>query len=595
MIKFRSVVYLVIVCLATASAVSVVVVINNLSTSSIPTEIEENAKEKLLITTTIQSRQIASQLGRTESVINAMAAFAEQIWTDDSIPEIPSFYHNENVSNNPPPDIYMDNVYGRRLSHLYSGYKIAPTAFEETYQDDYLTSFTETENPLLHVNSTLISAINRSAKMDLVFRQLYEAYPEHVWLYMGFEQGFHRSFPWHGPYSRTYDPRLRPWYIGAVTGAKDAVIIMDVSGSMDGTPLANTKTAMKSVLKTLGPKDRFAVLSFSSSVSMWKNTMQIASPTNIEDASSYIDARTAGGGTNINNALVEGLEILKEYGSSDRTPMLIFMTDGKATAGVQESNSILLNVANANSMGARVFVFGLGTDIDQSLLNNLGDQNEGGTTFVFDSEDLEEAMNLYYKFFTSQIDNAISWSWPYVDASGWGIIITASKAVTVNGTLLGVVGADLTLSSLIGTLDDLQPSDNGYNFIFDSGGITVIHPSFTDLPVGDWQEEEVRVPISSLESSSYSFNALVDKVNLGIPSSGVVVYGTEKHVVAMAPIGETSMNLASVAPILEFLDPTTIQELKELSNSALLWLSGCIFVGAVVSVVLLMKFKEDFQ
>jgi len=275
--------------------------------------------------------------------------------------------------------------------------------------------------------------------------------------------------------------------------------------------------------------------------------------------------------------------------------MLIFMTDGKATAGVQESNSILLNVANANSMGARVFVFGLGTDIDQPLLNNLGDQNEGGTTFVFDSEDLEEAMNLYYKFFTSQIDNAISWSWPYVDASGWGIIITASKAVTVNGTLLGVVGADLTLSSLIGTLDDLQPSDNGYNFIFDSGGITVIHPSFTDLPVGDWQEEEVRVPISSLESSSYSFNALVDKVNLGIPSSGVVVYGTEKHVVAMAPIGETSMNLASVAPILEFLDPMTIQELKELSNSAFLWLSGCIFVGAVVSVVLLMKFKEDFQ
>jgi len=143
----------------------------------------------------LHSRQIASQLGRTEAGMIAMAGFAEQIWTDDSIPEIPSFYHDENVSNNPPPDIYMDNVYERQLSYLYSGYKIAPTAFEETYQDDYLTSFTETENPLLHVNSTLISAINRSAKMDLVFRQLYGAYPEHVWLYMGFEQGFHRSFP----------------------------------------------------------------------------------------------------------------------------------------------------------------------------------------------------------------------------------------------------------------------------------------------------------------------------------------------------------------------------------------------------------------
>jgi uncharacterized protein YegL len=566
-----------------------------LSTSSLPTEIEDNAENKLLITTTIQARQIASQLGRTESVINAMSAFAEQIWTDSTIPDNPSFYHDESVLNNPPTDVYYDEVYERRLSHLYSGYKIAPTAFEESYQDSYLTGFQESENPLSHVNSTVMAAINRSAKMDTVFRQLFEGYTEHVWLYMGYEYGFHRSFPWHGPYSRTYDPRTRPWYIGAVTGAKDAVIIMDRSGSMEGAPLENTKTAMKSVLKTLGPKDRFTVLSFSANIDDWDNTLQIASPSNINDASSYIDDQTWGGGTNINSALLEGLEILDEHGSSDRTPMLIFMTDGKATSGVLESDSILSNVATANVMGARVFVFGLGTDLDPQLLSNLGSQNDGGTVFVYNSEDLTDAMNLYYKFFTSQIDNAISWSWPYVDASGWGIVITASKAVTVNGTLLGVVGADLTLNSLISTLVDLQPSDNGYNFIFDTGSIALIHPSFTDLPIGDWQEDEVRVPISSLESSSSDFNSLVDSVNLGIPAAGTVLYGNEKRVVAMAPIGETSMHLASVAPILEFLDPTTITALKEVSNSAILWLGGCISVGTIAALVLVIKFKEDFH
>jgi uncharacterized protein YegL len=568
---------------------------NTLSTSSFPTEIEDNAENKLLITTTIQARQIASQLGRTESVINAMSAFAEQIWTDSSIPDNPSFYHDESVLNNPPTDVYYDEIYERRLSHLYSGYKIAPTAFEESYQDSYLTGLQETENPLSHVNSTVMAAINRSAKMDTVFRQLYEAYSEHVWLYMGYEFGFHRSFPWHGPYSRTYDPRTRPWYIGAVTGAKDAVIIMDVSGSMEGAPLANTKTAMKSVLSTLGPKDRFTVLSFSSSVKKWDNTLQIASPSNIEDASSYIDDRIDGGNTDINSALLEGLKILEEHGTSDRTPMLIFMTDGEATSGITESDSILSSVATANVMGARMFVFGLGTEIDQQLLLDLGSQNDGGTVFVFDSEDLTDAMNLYYKFFTSQIDNAISWSWPYVDASGWGIVITASKAVTVNGTLLGVVGADLTLNSLISTLVDLQPSDNGYNFIFDTGSIALIHPSFTDLPIGDWQEDEVRVPISSLESSSSNFNSLVDSVNLGLPAAGTVQYGNEKRVVAMAPIGETSMHLASVAPILEFLDPTTITALKEVNNSAILWLGGCISIGTIAALVLVIKFKEDFH
>ncbi|MHA2096306.1 MAG: VWA domain-containing protein [Candidatus Hodarchaeales archaeon] len=595
MLNLKSAVYIVIICIISASLVSSLVVMNTLSTSSLPTEIESNAEDKLLITTTIQARQIASKLGRTESVINAMSAFAEQIWADDTIPDIPSFYHDENVLDNPPTDVYYDDVYERRLSELYSGYKIAPTAFEESYQNDYLTSIEETEDPLSHINSTVTAAINRSAKMDLVFRQLYQAYPEHVWLYMGYEHGFHRSFPWHGPYSRTYDPRTRPWYIGAVTGAKDAVIIMDESGSMEGTPLENTKSAMKSVLNTLGPKDRFTVLSFSSVVNTWDNSLQIASPSNIDDASSFIDERIHGGGTNINSVLLRGLEILEEHGSSDRTPMLIFMTDGLATQGEDNPDLILSNVAAANVMGARMFVFGLGTEIDQQLLLNLGSQNDGGTVFVFNSEDLIDAMNLYYKFFTAQIDNAISWSWPYVDASGWGIVITASKAVTVNGTLLGVVGADLTLKSLIDTLEDLQPSDSGYNFIFDTGSIAVIHPSFTSLPIGDWQEEEVRVPIYSLESSSSRFDSLVDSTNLGTPAAGTVYYGTEKRVVAMAPIGETSMHLASVAPLLEFLDPTTIAALKDVSNFALLWLGGSISIGILAALVLVINFKEDFQ
>ena len=48
--------------------------------------------------------------------------------------------------------------------------------------------------------------------------------------------------------------------------------------------------------------------------------------------------------------------------------MLIFMTDGKATQGETESDVILSNVASANVMGARMFVFGLGSEIDQQLL-----------------------------------------------------------------------------------------------------------------------------------------------------------------------------------------------------------------------------------
>ena len=32
----------------------------------------------------------------------------------------------------------------------------------------------------------------------------------------------------------SYDPRFRPWYVSAASGPKDIVIVLDVSGSMDG-------------------------------------------------------------------------------------------------------------------------------------------------------------------------------------------------------------------------------------------------------------------------------------------------------------------------------------------------------------------------
>ena len=36
------------------------------------------------------------------------------------------------------------------------------------------------------------------------------------------------------PYGEfTYDPRVRPWYVGASSGPKDVIIVLDTSGSMN--------------------------------------------------------------------------------------------------------------------------------------------------------------------------------------------------------------------------------------------------------------------------------------------------------------------------------------------------------------------------
>ncbi|MFW9928944.1 MAG: VWA domain-containing protein [Candidatus Thorarchaeota archaeon] len=516
------------------------------SKQSLTDEFAFEAEQSLLNKNLVQAKQLNSILGKTSSVVEASAKFAEKIFSDPTIPSVPSYYHNPET-NNAPPDLIYSDTYGREISLNYSAYKIAPTAFNLADQSTYLSLDPENWNPLDHVNSTIKDTILTSAKLDLIWRDLYNSFPGHVWLYMGFEYGFHRSFPWHS-YSKSYDPRIRPWYVGAVTGSKDVVVILDTSGSMGGTPIANTKDAAKRVFSTLGPRDRLTVLSFSGNVKSFKDDLEIYSDVLQTEASNYVDSLSANGGTNINQALIDGLNILKNKGSEDKAPIVIFMTDGEPTSGETTKSKILSNIQSANTIGAKIFVFGLGSGIDQNFLNNIAQENNGNAVFIENSEDIAEAMSRYYQFFTSNVQSNLIWSYPYIDQSGFGIIITASKPVIVNNKFIGVISADLTLSYLIEIINNFKPSTNGYNFIFDSAGVMVVHPSIFDKEPKDWRTQDIRIPIENFETSDPVFINLKDKALAGESVAGNVLYGSNRKIIAFSSIGNTSLRLASILP-----------------------------------------------
>ena len=59
--------------------------------------------------------------------------------------------------------------------------------------------------------------------------------------YIGTSLGSFRAYPAIGGCSGDYDPRFRPWYVAATAGAKNVVLIIDVSGSMSGEGLSLAK------------------------------------------------------------------------------------------------------------------------------------------------------------------------------------------------------------------------------------------------------------------------------------------------------------------------------------------------------------------
>merc|ERR1711936_1173278 len=110
---------------------------------------------------------------------------------------------------------------------------------------------------------------------------------------------------------------------------KHAIFILDVSGSMYGEKLQQLKDAMFTVLNDMKPEDFFNIITFSTSVNNWspsgitKEGDQIAIPATKENkkkAISHVLDLEADGGTNINSAMLTGLELAKEVLRSESLP-----------------------------------------------------------------------------------------------------------------------------------------------------------------------------------------------------------------------------------------------------------------------------------
>ena len=99
-------------------------------------------------------------------------------------------------------------------------------------------------------------------KDDRAYWENYEI--ESPSMHIGMESGAFRLYP--GRANETcgaYDPRVRPWYVAGSSGPKNIVLLMDVSGSMDGIRLYFLKQAAIRIIDTLTVGDRIALVPFS--------------------------------------------------------------------------------------------------------------------------------------------------------------------------------------------------------------------------------------------------------------------------------------------------------------------------------------------
>jgi Ca-activated chloride channel family protein len=168
---------------------------------------------------------------------------------------------------------------------------------------------------------------------------------------------------------------------------RDLVMVLDTSGSMSEQKMDQAKKALKFCLNNLDEKDRFAVVTFSTTVRNFKDELSEATGDQRDRAKKWVDDLRAGGGT----AILPGLEAALALRTKDvsRTFTVVFFTDGLPTVDETNPDKIVKAIAAKNSDNVRIFSFGVGDDVNASMLDRLSEVTRAVSTYVRPTEDIE--------------------------------------------------------------------------------------------------------------------------------------------------------------------------------------------------------------
>merc|ERR1711871_457214 len=339
------------------------------------------------------------------------------------------------------------------------------------------------------------TAFDRNAKGDTVHGELASTTS---WQYFGGQEtGLFAQYPASAKtqcWCDKYDPRYRPWYAAAVTGPKDMILVLDMSGSMrdkvrvkkateDGEEeeeeverLEIMKEAAIAQLDTVTFSDFIQVVLYSSGAESMKTSLMRGTTENKKTLIEYIRNIKAGGGTCGKCGIEKAFDIFRNSrnsnpGTSQNTAgcerIISFLTDGKMQNSDWVRNGWLDGQkANLPGPSPHIFTYALGNGADEKVPAQLACDNRGWFSKIDDGYPaaLKHAMIRYFEYFANKIPSGNSsmiprWTEFYLDSSGQGKMTTVALPVYTRSssgkrTFHGVVGIDVLATDFGASLDD---------------------------------------------------------------------------------------------------------------------------------------------
>uniref|UniRef100_A0A3Q2GW40 Inter-alpha-trypsin inhibitor heavy chain H3 n=1 Tax=Equus caballus TaxID=9796 RepID=A0A3Q2GW40_HORSE len=198
---------------------------------------------------------------------------------------------------------------------------------------------------------------------------------------------------------------------------KNVVFVIDVSGSMYGRKIQQTKDALLKILEDVKEDDYLNFILFSGDVTTWKDNLVQATPENIQQAREFVMNIHSQGMTNINDALLRGISMLNKAREENAVPerstsIIIMLTDGDANVGESKPEKIQENVHNAIRGKFPLYNLGFGNNLNYNFLESMALENHGLARRIYEDSDANLQLQGFYEEVANPLLTSVEVEYP---------------------------------------------------------------------------------------------------------------------------------------------------------------------------------------
>lgn len=160
----------------------------------------------------------------------------------------------------------------------------------------------------------------------------------------------------------------------AATPPVDMALVVDTSGSMNGTALDQARDAIYALVSQFRPEDRVALVTFATAPSMQLPLLALGDGLPLRRRLTYLQAS---GTTALHAGWQLGTGLLIGARHPTRLSSVLLLTDGKPNVGETRPAILAAELSHALTQGINTSVIGTGLRYNETLLERLAEAGDG--------------------------------------------------------------------------------------------------------------------------------------------------------------------------------------------------------------------------